>query len=325
MGKWPKTVIYLALLVVLILIPFFVTIPYYLGLIIAILINVLLAASVWLIMLTGQVSVGHVGFAAIGGYISAALVKVYGFSFWPSLLLAMIVAGAVALILGLITLRIKGQYFIITGICFLSIVQIGFGMWEYPFGGLVGILNLPAPNPIAITGLPVINFTLRPPFYYLVLVLVLIALVLMHRMDRSRIGLVFRGISQADSLTEHIGINIMWYKVMAFIIGSMFAALAGVLYAFFAGCMLPTCFGFWQSIYCLTYVAVGGAANIGGPILGATILSIVSVLLRPIKTLEPVVYGAVLIATMIFFRTGLLGGVQALSRKIKKVMKSANA
>jgi len=312
---WSKTGGYLALLVALLLLPVFITVPYYLGVVIVILINILLATSIWLILLTGQASLCHAAFAAIGGYVSAALVVSYGFSFWLALLLAMATAGVIALIIGFITLRIKTHYFIIATLAFGEIVRIVFSSWEHPFGGLIGILNIPPPDPIAIPGLPVVEFATKPSFYYLTLALVLIAVVVLHRLDSSRIGLVFRSIAQADSLAEHVGINVMGYKVLAFVIGSMFAGLAGILYAFNAGCMLPSCFTVWQSIYCLIFVTVGGSANIAGPILGATFFTLISEVLRPIKRLEPIVYGSLLIVTMMFLRAGLLGMVQKLGHK----------
>jgi len=318
-AKWRKAAPYIALLVVLILIPILVKNLYYLGVITFMLINVLLAVSLWFILMTGQVTLGHAGFAAIGGYMSAALITSYGQSSWLSLLMAIATAGIVAAIIGYITLRIKGVYFIIVTLALGEVIRIVFGMWEYPFGGLVGIMNLPPPDPIAIPGLPAIEFVSKSSLYYLILIFVLLGVAIMHRLGRSPIGRVFRGISQADNLAEHVGINIMAYKVQAFVIGSMFAGLAGVLYTYLTQSIMPTSFTLIQSTYYLVYVAVGGGANIAGPILGATVLGVLSEVLRPIKEFEPIIYALLLIGAILLFKGGLLGLVQRLGHKFVRL------
>ena len=216
-------IFYTLLFVFLFLIPVLFQNPYHLGVITFMLINALFAVSCWFIMTTGQVTLGHAGFAAIGGYLSAALVARYGVGSWWSLLIAMTAAGIIALVIGYITLRIKGIYFIVATLALGEVIRIVFGAWDDPFGGLVGIMNLPPPSRIDIPGLLAISFGSKVSLYYLTLVLVLIGILLMHRLSRSPMGLVFRGICLADDLAENVGINIMKYKVLAFVIGAAFA------------------------------------------------------------------------------------------------------
>lgn len=303
------TIAFFSLVVVLISVPFFITVQYYLGVIIVILMNILMATSIWLILMTGQASLGHAAFSAIGGYVSAAFVSSYGFSFWPSLLIAIVTTAIIALFIGSITLRIKSHYFIIVTAAFGEIVRIVFSMIERPFGGLIGILNLPPPDPIGIPGLLVIDFHSKVAYYYLTVVLTMVCIVILHRIHNSRIGLILRSIDQADKLSESVGINIMRYKVLSFVIGSSIAGLAGVLYAFNARSMLPVSFTFWNSIYALIYASVGGLTTIAGPILGATVFTVLSEVLRPAQMFEPVIFGLVLIVFMMFFKNGLLGAV----------------
>jgi branched-chain amino acid transport system permease protein len=320
--EWRQTTLYIAIAVALIIIPIVIKNLYYLGTITFILINWLLAVSLWFILITGQLSLGHAGSAAIGGYLSAVLIKSFGLSSWLSLFISVATAGAIAVIIGYITLRIKGVYFMIVTLALCEVIRIVFGMWDHPFGGLNGILDLPAPDPIAIPGLPVIKFISKPPLYYLTLVFVLLGIVIMQRLHRSHIGRVFHGIRQADSLAEHLGINIMGYKVLAFVIGSCFAGLAGILYTYSTNSIMPTSFTVIQSTYYLVYVAVGGEANIIGPILGVTFLNILSEILRPIKEFEPIVYGLLLIGAILLFRGGLLGIVNTLWRTFSRKMNS---
>jgi branched-chain amino acid transport system permease protein len=319
--RWRSTAPSIGLVLILLFIPIVIKNLYHIGTATSILINALLAVSLWFIMRTGQVSLGHAAFAAIGGYMSAAFVSTYGLNSWLGMAVAVATAGAVAAIIGYITLRITGVYFIITTLALGEVIRIVFGMWKYPFGGLFGLMNLPPPNPIAIPGLPVIEFSSIPALYYLVVVFVVIAIAIMYRLDSSPLGRIYRGISQADTLAEHVGINIMKYKVQAFVIGSMFAGLAGVLYSYNTKVMLPGSFTMIQSAYYIVFVSVGGEANILGPILGTVVLGILSEFLRPIKDFEIIIYALILIAIMLFFRAGLLGLAQTIGHRGARFVK----
>jgi branched-chain amino acid transport system permease protein len=283
------------------------------------LINALLAVSCWFIMTTGQVTLGHAGFAAIGGYLSAALIARYSIGSWWSLLIAMLTAGMVALIIGYITLRIKGIYFIVATLALGEVIRVIFGAWDDPFGGLIGIMNLPPPDAITLPGLSPIKFVSKVSLYYLTLLFTLIGIIVMHRLNRSPIGLVFQGIRQADDLAENVGINIMGYKVLGFVIGCIFAGMGGVLYTYNVGSIQPSSFTLVQSAYYLVYVAVGGGTNVFGPILGALVLNILSEFLRPIKEFEPIVFALILIGAVLLLQGGLVGLVQALWRRINEI------
>jgi len=323
--NWEKTSFYVVLLAILVLVPVLFRNLYQLGVITFMLINVLLAVSCWFIMTTGQVTLGHAGFAAIGGYLSAALIARYGMGSWWSLLIAMITAGMIALVIGYITLRIKGIYFIVATLALGEVIRVVFGAWDDPFGGLVGIMNLPPPNAMTIPGFHTIEFGSKVSLYYLTLVLALSGIVIMHRLNRSPIGLVFQGIRQADDLAENVGINIMGYKVLAFVIGCMFAGMGGVLYTYNVGSIQPSSFTLIQSAYYLVYVAVGGGINVFGPILGALVLNILSEFLRPVKEFEPIVFALILIGAVLLLKSGLIGLVETLWRRISELTVRASS
>jgi branched-chain amino acid transport system permease protein len=313
---WKGASFYVVLLVVLVSVPVLFRNLYQLGVITFMLINVLLAVSCWLIMTTGQVTLGHGGFAAIGGYLSAALMAKYGMNSWLSLGIATVTAGMIAFMIGYITLRIKGIYFIVATLALGEVIRVVFGAWEHPFGGLVGIMNLLPPNAITIPGFFRIEFASKVSLYYLTLLFVLIGIVVMYKLERSPIGLVFAGIRQADDLAENVGINIMGYKVLAFVTGCMFAGLAGVLYTYNVGSIQPSSFTVIQSTYYLVYVAVGGSINVFGPILGALVLNILSELLRPIQEFEPIVFALILIGAVLLLKGGVIGLLETLGRRI---------
>jgi branched-chain amino acid transport system permease protein len=314
--SWKETSFYFVLLAVLVSVPVLFRNLYQLGVITFMLINVLLAVSCWFIMTTGQVTLGHGGFAAIGGYLSAALIARYGMSSWLSLLIAVVTAGMVAFIIGYITLRIKGVYFIVATLALGEVIRVVFGAWDHPFGGLVGIMNLPPPSAMILPGFFKIEFASKVSLYYLTLLFVLIGIVVMHKLDRSPIGLVFSGIRQADDLAENVGINIMGYRVLAFVTGCMFAGVAGVLYTYNVGSIQPSSFTVIQSAYYLVYVAVGGGVNAFGPILGALALNILSEFLRPIKEFEPIVFALILIGAVLLLKGGLIGLLEKSWRRI---------
>jgi branched-chain amino acid transport system permease protein len=304
---WEKTLFTVGLAALLIAVPFLFPNLYLLGTITFMLINVLFAVSCWFIMSTGQVTLGHAGFAAIGGYVSAAFVSAYAVGSWWSLLIAMAVSGTVALVVGYITLRIKGIYFIVATLALGEVIRVVFGAWDNPFGGLVGIMNLPPPDPIPLPGLGPIEFVSKVSLYYLTLVFTVAGASIMHRLNSSPIGLVFQGIRQQDELAENVGVNIMGFKVLSFVIGCMFAGLGGVLYTYSVGSIQPSSFTLIQSAYYLVYVAVGGGANVFGPILGALVLNILSEFLRPVKEFEPIVFALILIGAVLLLRGGLIG------------------
>jgi len=315
---------YLVLLIMLVLIPILVDNQYYLGIITSILVDIILAISLWFIISTGQVTLGHAAFASIGAYVSAALVSVYGQSSLIGLLAAIAIAAIVATIIGYITLRITGIYFLVVTLAFGEIVRIFFGMVEHPFGGLNGLINLPAPDPIPFPGLGAIHFVSKQSLYYLIMISTILCAVILHRLHQSQVGMVHKSITQADNLAEHVGINIMAYKIKAFVLGSMFAGLAGVLYTYINKSILTSCFTLEQSTIYLLYVVVGGEANIAGPIMGAIILNILSVILRPIQEFVPIIYGLLLIAAVIFFRGGVLSLVQNAKHQVVTLVRNSH-
>src|SRR4030042_1077766 len=110
----------------------------------------------------------------------------------------------------------------------------------------------------------------------------------------------------------------MTYKIQSFLIGCMFAGLGGVLYTYYTGAIIPSSFTLSQSTYYLVYTAIGGGANIAGPILGTVVLNILSVFFRPIKEFEPIIYGIILIIVILFAKGGILGLVQGLWHRSRR-------
>jgi branched-chain amino acid transport system permease protein len=296
-----RKAIYLLVLVGLAAFPAFTQDPYILSILIT---TGIWTTSVWgvrVIMSTGQLTLGHAAYMAVGAYASTLLTMKVGLSFWLAFPLAGLISSLVALLIGYPTLRVKGVYFAIITFAFAEIVRLLIVHWPSFLGGYGGIPDVPSPSPILG-----ISFKNRIPYYYLILAVSLFTFWVMVRIDKSRIGRVFSSIHESDTLAESIGINILGYKVTAFCIGCFFAGLSGSFYAHYFNFTSPEFFTIWQSVYCLLFVIVGGVGSVWGPLLGSFFMTLVPELLRVARELEPVFYAVILIAVMFLLPGGLV-------------------
>jgi branched-chain amino acid transport system permease protein len=283
--------------------------------------NIILASSLRLINLSGQLSLAHGGMMTIGAYTSTLLVMKLGLSSWVAMPLAGFFAAIIAGLVGFPFVRLKGIYFSIVTIFFGEMVVLTAQQWQGLTGGSTGIFNIPRPNPIEILGILNLTFSSKTDFYYLMLALMLISLFILYAVENSRIGLTLRGIQQTDSLAESIGINTTGFKVLAFSIGSFFAGLTGGFYTHYISAINPDSFSFLFTIYILIYMTVGGEKRFIGPILGAFVLTILPEVLRPLKTFVPFFFAAVLMAVIFFMHEGLVGLPGRLSVIIARLVK----
>jgi len=296
-----RKAIHLLILVGLAAFPAFTQDPYILSILIT---TGIWTTSVWgvrVIMSTGQLTLGHAAYMAVGAYASTLLTMKVGLSFWLAFPLAGLISSLVALLIGYPTLRIKGVYFAIITFAFAEIVRLLIVHWPSLLGGYGGIPDVPPPSPIFT-----ISFKSRIPYYYLILAVCLFTYWVMVRIDKSRIGRIFSSIHESDTLAEAIGINIMRYKVTAFCIGCFFAGLSGSFYAHYFNFTSPEFFTIWQSVYCLLFVIVGGVGSVWGPLLGSFFMTLIPELLRVTRELEPVIYAVILIVIMFLLPGGLV-------------------
>lgn len=308
-----------ALIVVLALVPIITDDPYYTHILIMICLSIVFAVGLRMILTTGQLSIGHAAFGAIGAYTCTLLVVKADFNFWLALPLAGVVAAIVAVLVGYPTLRIKGAYFAILTFALGELIRLVFvANWGGLTGGNVGIMGIPAPSAIHIGG-RVLDFdagvfgNIRGYYYYLALLLMLIAVWVMHRFDRSRVGMTFRAIAQADLLAECVGINIMRYKVLAFAVACFFAGLAGGILSSYIHYLSPVSLTFHDSIYFIMFAVVGGVGTISGPIIGALLFTALPEALRGAKQWEPIIAASLLLLAVLF----LPGGLVSLPQRIK--------
>ena len=206
----------------------------------------------------GLLNLGYVAFYAIGAYTYAILSTAFGLSFWPGLIIGALSAAAFAALLGLPTLKLRGDYFAIVTLGLGEITRIVLNNWDSVTGG---------PNGISKIGRPVMaGYTLATTldFYYLILVIAIITVFAMKRLINSRIGRAWIAIREDDVAAEAMGIDTFRLKLLAFVIGSAWAGLAGVFFAAKMAFVSPESFTFFESVMILCMVVLGGMGSIPG-------------------------------------------------------------
>ena len=298
--------------------------PYYFQVLMLIGINIVLAVSLNLVNgFTGQFSIGHAGFMAVGAYASAMFTLKIGQPFAAAmhgvpepvaqgiaLLMALVAGGVLAAaagwLVGLPSLRLRGDY--------LAIVTLGFGEIIR-----VVILNVDAIG--GARGLPGI-----PPYatFFWVFGAVVVVIALARNLAHSTHGRALFAIRDDEVAAEALGVDTTRYKVLAFVMGAFFAGVAGGLFAHFLSYLNPSSFTFIKSIEVIAMVVLGGMGSISGSVMAAIVLTLLPEVLRPVKDFRMVIYALMLITLMITRPQGLMGTRELdlgalLGRKAKRV------
>ncbi len=291
-------------IIILLILPSIISDAYLLHIVITVGIAVILATSARLTMLPGIWNVSIIAFYGIGAYAVFLLMENLHLSFWIALIIAGASSGIIALLLGYFTISIKGLYFALLSIAFIEVTRLT--IIEIPFLGGYKAVKVPPIDPIVIPHLFTIEFVSKVPFYYLMLLLVAITLFVLYRIDKSRIGAVLESIADSEPLAESIGINATRYKVLAFIIGSIFAALAGGFHAVYSHVISPQSINLWAAMVVFIAVIIGGQGSIWGPVIGASLLAVLPEVFRGAVYWEPLLYALVVIFVVFFLPEGLI-------------------
>lgn len=284
---------------------------YLITILITIIIYAMLAHSLNIITgHAGQISLGHAAFLGIGAYTSAMLYTEAGFPFWLSVPLSGLVAGAIGALLAIPCLRVRDDFLAITTMGIGFVAEAVF-LYTPFFGGAMGIggINLPSWFGREMT---------KSEYFLLILLVFGFLLFLDHRMGRSWIGLAWASIREDEQAAGAMGVDVVRFKVLAFILGSAIAGLAGGFYAHFLTFIMPQNFGFGQSIVILCMVVFGGIGTRWGPVLGAVILGILPEIFRPIMEYRTFLYGLLLVAMMRFQPGGILGAESILPEVLRR-------
>lgn len=262
---------------------------YYQNILIQMCINVMLAVSLHIVIgITGQFSIGHAGFMAVGAYISAIVTMKLGLPLIVAILLGAVISALAGLLVGIPTLRLKGDYLAIATLGFAEIIRIIFLNVDY-VGGAAGMV--------------VTNMTT----WTYAFVAVVITILVIANFTNSRHGRGCISIREDEIASDAMGINTTYYKVVAFTIGAFFAGVAGAIYSHNFFIIQPTTFNFLKSFDILIYVVLGGLGSLSGSVIAAIFLTVVSAYLSNFPETRMIIYSLVLIIVMLYRPTGLMG------------------
>ncbi len=259
-------------------------------------INIIMAASLNLINgYTGQFSLGHAGFMAVGAYVSVVLTANFHLPFIVALLAGGAAAGALGCLIGLPTLRLSGDYLAIATLGLSEIIRIVLMNIQY-VGGAAGFSGIPH-----LTTFPWVFFSL------------LATLFIIKNFVNSTHGRACIAIRENEIAAEAMGVNTTKYKVMAFTIGAAFAGIAGGLFAHVFYIITPLSFTFMQSFNYLIMVVLGGLGSITGAIAGAFVVTFISAILADWPEYRMIIYALALILLMFYRPQGLFGYMELTS------------
>jgi len=273
----------------------------------------ILAVSLRQMLILGQVSFAHPAFMAIGAYTSTMLVMNLGLPFWFTIFIAGFAASIAAFLLGLPVLRLTGPYFFLATFAFLEVVRMILTHYYVPFGGPMGIYHIPPPNPIGP-----IDFSSISHFYYLILIVFVITLLALYSLERSRFGQAWHAIGQSHVLAESLGVNVMGYRVLAFVISSFFAGIAGACFAHYMTHMSPMEFSLHLAVDCIVWAVVGGMGSIFGPVVGAAVLTFIPQFFKFAAEYESGLSAVIFMIIILFLPGGLVSLPQVISGWIRK-------
>ncbi|MBW2262343.1 MAG: branched-chain amino acid ABC transporter permease [Deltaproteobacteria bacterium] len=292
-------VAFAVLVVTLAILPFAIQ-DFYLYMLSLIATNVLVAIGLNILVgYTGQISLGHAGFFAIGAYTQALLVTKAGLPFPLALPIAGFVSAWFGVLLALPALRLTGPYLAIATLGFgMAVTQI-IGHAEF-FGGRNGI-KVPKPDFLASA------LTDDQRMYIVIIPITVVLAIVAYNLMRSRVGRAMVAVRDSDIAAETMGINLVVTKSLSFAVSAFFTGVAGGLMAHLLGFINPDIFNLMLSIQFLAMVVVGGLGSILGSILGAILMTLLPQLLSGVKDFPLIIYGAIMVAIVMLEPMGLRG------------------
>ena len=315
MARYKNWLIALAFILVFVGLPAWVGNNAYLMLILS-LSGIFVIASIGLDLLfgySGQISIGQAAFYAVGAYTSAILTTKLGINVWLAMLAGGVLATVFAALVALPICKLVHM--------FLALVTIGIGELTHQAiinlpdltGSFTGVRAIPMPR----IGDYVFNVS---SYYYIVLAVVVLSLLVKQRIVDSRIGRAFIAIRENTDAANAMGINVTYYKVVAFACSAAFTGIAGALYAHYIGFISPESFTLDQSVLFLTAVLCGGMGTFAGPIIGAVVITVINEAIQVLGSYQMLVYGIFIVVAVIYVPEGLVGVVKMIQRHLLKAV-----
>lgn len=265
-------------------------------------INIILAVSLNLINgFTGQLSLGHAGFMAVGAYTSVITTQMLNMPFIAGILAACLAAGLAGFIIGVPTLRLKGDYLAIATLAFGEIIRVVLQNIDY-VGGPAGILGIS-----------------KMTTWAWLFAAAVITIIVIQNIVNSSYGRAIISVREDEIAAELMGIDTTKYKVIAFVIGALFAGLAGALYAHYFYIIKPETFNFLKSFDILVMVVLGGLGSTTGAIIAAAFVTVLTAALQSFPAIRMILYALILIVVMIYRPQGLMGNKELSLKTFGKI------
>ncbi|MBT6341656.1 MAG: branched-chain amino acid ABC transporter permease [Desulfobacula sp.] len=302
-----QAVIYLAVIVVLAILPIFIKSPYTYHIFILTFVYIIATSSLRTLAISGQVSMAHAGFMSIGAYTSAVLARYLGWSPWLSMPVGALATMLVAVLVGFPFSRVRAIYFsmvsLFFGIGILSINSI-FGKYTGHINGMIGI--------------PPLFVGSRMQYYFFFLGLMVFCLIILWRFETCRIGICLKAIDQSHEVAASVGISETKFRVLAMGVSCFVVGLAGAAYAHYNMVISYSSFNLIASIDMLVYMLIGGIGSFAGPIIGTAVLFIIPELFRQLKEYTPFLYAGILLLVVFVMPNGLVGLMDQIRDLVKK-------
>lgn len=288
------------------LLPLVVRDQYLLHIAIMVLFYAVLASSLNLVVgYVGEFSLGHTAFLGTGAYTAAILSTQHGWPMWATVPAAGLLAAVVGLVIGGITLRLQGPFFVIVTLSFAEVLRLVADNWIGLTNGPMGIAGIPQPALLGEAG----NLGAKQFYYAVAWVLLAVTLYLSFRFVHSNAGRAAVAVRENRYVAQSIGIRPLSYSMLALVLGALLSGMAGGFYAHYISFVGPEVFRFAFMVSMIIMVLIGGKGTLLGPLIGALLVTFLEEYLREAKELRLSIFGLAVIAIVLFLPRGLMGFV----------------
>jgi branched-chain amino acid transport system permease protein len=286
------------------LVPFVIRDEYLMHLGILMLFSITLATSFNLIVgYIGEFPLGHTAFLGIGAYTAALFATSFGVPIYVTVLLGGLFSAAAGLLIGAITLRLRGPFFVIVTLCFAEVLRLVANNWVGLTNGPMGISGIPKPgwiNDYSMLGQ-------KTFFFYAAWIIAAGALYVAFRFVHSNIGRAAVAVRENRYVAQSVGIKPYRYALLMFVVAALLSGCAGAFYAHYISFVGPEVFGFPFMISMIIMVLLGGKGTLVGPIIGPVVVVLLEEYLRDLKEFRLSIFGLIVMAVVMFMPAGLVG------------------
>lgn len=251
----------------------------------------------------GEFSLGHTAFLGIGAYTAAILASRFGVPMWMTVPLAGIISAVFGYLIGAVTLRLQGPFFVIVTLAFAEVLRLVADNWVWLTNGPMGIAGVPQPALMASAS----NLGAKQAYFYIALAIFAFAMFVAYRFVYSNAGRAAVAIRENRYVAQSVGIRPFTYAMLAFVLGALLAGLAGGFYAHYISFVGSEVFKFSFMITMIIVVLVGGKGTLVGPVVGAVLITLLEEYLREAKELRMSVFGVIVMLIVLFLPNGLMG------------------